>query len=255
MDKRRYHRELKKLQTELCYLQSWVVQQGLKVVVLFEGRDASGKGGAIKAITARLNPRIVSVVALPKPSDVEKSQWYFQRYVPHLPSAGQIVLLDRSWYNRAGVEKVMGFCTEREYQEFLLTCPQFEQMLSRDGVILIKYWFSVSDEEQEKRFNARLTNPLKRWKFSEMDLASRTKWADYSRAKDAMFAHTDTRDNPWYVVDGDNKLSARLNCIADLLDKIPYQRIDPPPLTLPPINHEDYQRPAKSSQNHVKQRY
>ena len=223
MDSKVYKRELHKLQVRLASLQHSVQTSGAKIVVLFEGRDAAGKGGAIKAITERLNPRIVKVVALPKPSSREKTQWYFQRYVAHLPAAGEIALFDRSWYNRAGVERVMGFCTEEEYTEFLRSCPEFERMIQRSGIQLIKYWFSVSDHEQERRFEARLADPIKRWKLSPMDLEARRRWVDYSRAKDEMFAYTDTKQSPWYVVESDDKRAARCNCIHHLLETIPHE--------------------------------
>ncbi len=212
-----------------------MVQKGLKLVVLFEGRDAAGKGGAIKAITGRLNPRVVRIAALGKPTEKELTQWYFQRYVAHLPSAGEIVLFDRSWYNRAGVEKVMGFCSDDEHAEFLKTCPEFESMISRSGTLLVKYWFSVSAKEQEKRFSERLTNPLKRWKFSDIDLASREKWDDYTKAKDEMFRFTDTPNNPWHIVEADNKYIARLNCIRHLLSQVPYEPIEHSLVSLPKI--------------------
>lgn len=255
MKKKQYLDELKTLQIELVKLQEWVVKKGLKVVVVFEGRDAAGKGGVINAMTSRLNPRIVRIAALAKPSDREKTQWYFQRYVAHLPSAGEIVLFDRSWYNRAGVEKVMGFCSEDEYQDFLVACPEFERMLIRSGVILLKYWFSVSDEEQEKRFSERLTNPLKRWKFSEMDLRSRAKWVEYSKAKDSMFEHTDTVQSPWFVVDAEDKKAARLNCISHFLSIIPYQHEEQTVPDLPAINKEGYVRPSQDNQQFVPKRF
>ena len=221
-----YEAELAKLQIELVKLQEWIKHKGLKVVILFEGRDAAGKGGVIKRITQSLNPRICRVVALGTPTEREKTQWYFQRYVPHLPAAGEMVLFDRSWYNRAGVERVMGFCTEEEYREFMRTCPEFERMLVRSGIILIKYWFSVSDEEQERRFRGRITDPTKRWKLSPMDLESRRRWVEYSKAKDEMFAHTDIKQAAWYVVDADVKKRARLNCIKHLLSMIPLRGPD-----------------------------
>lgn len=233
LHKKFYEQELAKLQTELVKLQYWVKHKGLKVVIIFEGRDAAGKGGTIKRITEPLNPRGCRVVALEKPSDRERTQWYFQRYVAHLPSAGEIVIFDRSWYNRAGVERVMGFCTEEEYWEFLRSCPEFEKMLIRSGIILLKYWFSISDEEQEKRFRERATDPRKRWKLSEMDIASWHKWADYSRAKDEMFKYTDTKISPWYCVNADDKRKARLNCISHILSKIPYEDVIPKPIELP----------------------
>jgi polyphosphate kinase 2 len=229
-----YNMELVKLQIELVKLQEWIKTKGLKVVVIFEGRDAAGKGGVIKRITQRLNPRICRVVALGTPTEREKTQWYFQRYVPHLPASGEMVLFDRSWYNRAGVEHVMGFCTEDEYREFLRTCPEFERMLIRSGIILIKYWFSVSDEEQERRFKARIEDRTKRWKLSPMDMESREKWVEYSEAKDEMFKYTDIKQAPWYVVPADNKKRARLNCISHLLSLIPYKDLTPKPIKLPP---------------------
>src|SRR5210317_1611421 len=222
-----YEEELLKLQIELIKLQNWIKHEGLKVIVIFEGRDAAGKGGAIKRITQSLNPRICRVEALATPTERERTQWYFQRYVQYLPAAGEMVCFDRSWYNRAGVEKVMGFCTEQEYREFLRSCPEFERMLVRSGIILIKYWFSVSDDVQEKRFQARLEEPHKRWKLSPMDLESRSRWLDYSKAKDQMFAHTDIKQAPWYVVKSDIKRHARLNCIAHLLSQVPYQDLTP----------------------------
>lgn len=255
MKKSKYIKHLDQLQTELAHLQEWVQKTGQKIVVLFEGRDAAGKGGAIKTITAKLNSRVVRIVALTKPTERETSQWYFQRYVAHLPAAGEMVLFDRSWYNRAGVEKVMGFCTEKECQEFLHTCPAFEETLINSGITLIKYWFSVSDEEQEQRFNKRLTDPKKRWKFSEMDLASRTKWVEYSQAKDAMFEHTDTEQSPWNVVDADDKKAARLNCIAHLLSQIDYHPVKHPNITLPEIDRKNYQRPPHKKQRHIPQKF
>jgi len=237
-------------------MQEWIKQQGLRLVVIFEGRDAAGKGGVIKRVTEKLNPRHCRVVALPSPSQAEKTQWYFQRYVAHLPAAGEIVLFDRSWYNRAGVERVMGFCSDDEYGEFLRSCPEFERMLVRSGIILIKYWFSVSDEEQERRFQARIKDPTKRWKLSPMDLASREKWVEYSRAKDAMFAVTDIKQAPWYVVEADNKKKARLNCIAHLLSMLPYADLTPKPIKLPPRQPEDsYVRPPMADQTFVPERY
>ena len=221
LTKKVYEAELARLQEELVKLQEWIKDQGLKVVVIFEGRDAAGKGGVIKRITLRLNPRVCRVVALAAPTEREQTQWYFQRYVPHLPAAGEMALFDRSWYNRAGVERVMGFCTDEEYREFLHACPTFERMLVRSGIILIKYWFSVSDAEQERRFHARIEDRTRRWKLSPMDLESRTRWVEYSRAKDEMFAHTDIKQAPWYVVDADSKRRARLNCIHHLLSLIP----------------------------------
>jgi polyphosphate kinase len=250
-----YERELRKLQMELVKLQEWIRHEGLRVVVLFEGRDAAGKGGAIKRITESLNPRVCRVVALGTPTEREKTQWYFQRYVAHLPAAGEIVLFDRSWYNRAGVERVMGFCTEREYQDFLQSCPEFERMLIRSGMVLIKYWFSVSDEEQERRFQDRLDKPTKRWKLSPMDLESRRRWADYSRAKDEMFAVTDTRQSPWFVVNAENKQCARLNVIRHLLSMIPYRDLTPESLKLPPLGKSKYVRPPLQEQTFIPEIY
>lgn len=251
-----YEEELRKLEIELIKLQEWIKFKQLKVVVLFEGRDAAGKGGIIKRIAKPLNPRSCRIVALATPTEKEKSQWYFQRYVNQLPSAGEIVLFDRSWYNRAGVEHVMGFCTEEEYQEFFRSCPEFEQMLIRSGIILIKYWFSVSDEEQEERFQDRINDPTKHWKMSPMDFASREKWVEYSKAKDEMFKHTDIKPSPWYVVPADNKKLARLNCISHLLSQIPYETLPHEPIILPPRKaHPSYVRPPISNQNFVPDRY
>ena len=230
---RKYERELAKLYVELVKLQRWIKSQGLKVVVIFEGRDAAGKGGTISRITQPLNPRICRVVALTAPTERERTQWYFQRYVQHLPAEGELVLFDRSWYNRAGVEHVMGFCTDAEYTEFLRSCPEFERMLVRSGIILIKYWFSVSSEEQERRFRSRVDDPTKRWKISDMDLESRRHWVDYSRAKDRMMLQTDTPQAPWYLVGADNKKRARLNCIRHLLGCIDYRELDPREIVLP----------------------
>jgi len=240
-----YERELAQLELELVKLQDWVKAKGLKVVVLFEGRDAAGKGGTIKRITTPLNARVCRVVALGTPTEREKSQWYFQRYVPHLPAAGEIVLFDRSWYNRAGVEHVMGFCSQHEYKEFLTSAPEFERMLIRADTILVKYWFSVSDEEQERRFQERLTHRVKRWKISPMDLEARKRWFDYAKAKDRMFQYTDIPDAPWWVVNADEKRRARLNCIHHLLSMIDYGEIKPPKLDLPPRQAADpkYTRP------------
>ena len=249
---RKYEAELQRLQVELVKLQEWVKQSGHRVVIVFEGRDAAGKGGTIKRIIEALNPRVCHVVALPAPTEREKTQWYFQRYVPHLPAAGEIVIFDRSWYNRAGVERVMGFCTEQEYREFLRSCPEFERMLVRSGMQLIKYWFSVSDEEQERRFQKRLTDPTKQWKLSPMDLESRKRWVEYSKAKDEMFAHTDIKQAPWYVVDSDIKKHARLNCISHLLSLIPYKEIETEPMVLeerPPQGA--YVRPPLGDQTFV----
>ena len=256
MDKRAYERELKVLQIELSKLQRWIKQEELRVVVIFEGRDAAGKGGTIKRITQVLNPRICRVVALNKPTEKERTQWYFQRYVPHLPAESEMVLFDRSWYNRAGVEKVMGFCTDEEYQDFLRSCPNFERMLVRSGIILLKYWFSVSLEEQENRFKIRLQDPTKRWKLSEVDLESRMKWTEYSKAKDMMLAYTDTKQCSWFVVDADDKRSARLNCIHHLLQQIPYEDISLKPIELPERPAEEaYVRPPMNEQTFVPEIY
>ena len=250
-----YDKELRRLQVELVKFQEWVRNRGLRVVALFEGRDAAGKGGTIKRITESLSPRVCRVVALTAPTEREKTQWYFQRYVAHLPAAGEIVLFDRSWYNRAGVERVMGFCTEAEYFEFLHSCPQFERMLARAGIILNKYWFSVSDEEQERRFQQRIKDPTKRWKLSPMDLESRRQWVEYSRAKDEMFAHTDIKQIPWYVVNADNKKSARLNVIRHLLSTVPYEDLTPDPMKLPPLDRRKYVRPPMTDQTFVPEFY
>ncbi len=256
LERKYYERELRRLQEELAMLQRWITTQGLKVLIICEGRDAAGKGGVIKRIAERLNPRVCRVVALGVPTEREKSQWYFQRYVAHLPAAGEMVLFDRSWYNRAGVERVMGFCTEQEYQEFLVSCPQFERMLIRSGVQIIKYWFSVSDEEQERRFQARLNDARRRWKLSEMDLQSRSHWVDYSKAKDEMFAHTDIIGVRWYVVNADDKRQARLNCISHLLRTIPYHDIEVPELSLPARQSgEGYVRPPITDQTFVPDLY
>lgn len=251
-----YEKELFRLQLELVKMQEWVKKNGLKVVVVFEGRDAAGKGGVIKRITQHLSSRICRVAALPAPTEREKTQWYFQRYCAHLPAAGEIVLFDRSWYNRAGVEHVMGFCTEEDYREFMRTCPEFERMLVRSGINLIKYWFSVADEEQEKRFQSRLLEPHKRWKLSPMDLESRTRWLEYSKAKDQMFAHTDIKQAPWYVVNADDKRHARLNCIRHFLSMIPYEDLTPEPIVLPERKEGvGYVRPPMSDQTFVPQYY
>ena len=249
---KRYEQELFRLQLELVKMSEWIKHEGLKVVVLFEGRDAAGKGGVIKRITQHLSPRICRVVALQTPTEREKTQWYFQRYVAHLPAAGEIVLFDRSWYNRAGVERVMGFCTDDEHREFMRTCPEFERMLVRSGIKLIKYWFSISDEEQERRFQSRLKEDHKRWKLSPMDLESRRRWVDYSKAKDENFAHTDIKQAPWYVVDADVKKHARLNCISHLLSMIPYEDLTPEPIELPERAEAGaYVRPPFSDQTLV----
>ena len=256
MSKKEYKKEYAKLQVELVKLQRWIQVKGLKVIVLFEGRDAAGKGGSIKRISETLNPRICKVVALGTPSDREKTQWYFQRYVSHFPAAGEMVLFDRSWYNRAGVERVMGFCTYDEYNEFMRSCPQFEVMIQRAGIILIKYWFSVSDKEQERRFQDRINDPTKRWKISPMDLKAREKWVDYSKAKDDMFAATDIPESPWNVVDADDKKRARLNFINHLLSTIPYEDIPYEKIELPPRQKAiDYERPPLETQNFVPEKY
>jgi polyphosphate kinase len=250
-----YTSELVRLQFELLKLQEWVRMQGLRVCVLFEGRDAAGKGGVIRRIAECLNPRVCRIVALGVPTEKERGQWYFQRYVAHLPSAGEIVLFDRSWYNRAGVEHVMGFCSPPEYEEFLRACPLFEDMLIQSGIHLIKYWFSVDEKEQEKRFAERMRNPIKRWKLSRMDLEARTHWVDYSRAKDRMLQHTDTPTSPWFIVDANRKKQARLNCIAHLLQQVPYKNLQPLELDLPPRQTGTYKRPRKSSQHWIPQLY
>ena len=256
LDKKYYEKEIKKLDVELIRLQEWVKFKKLKVVIIFEGRDAAGKGGVIKTIMECVNPRSCRVVALGVPTDKEKSQWYFQRYVPHLPAAGEMVLFDRSWYNRAGVEKVMGYCTDEEYLEFLRSCPEFERMLVRSNTILIKYWFSVSDHEQEKRFHDRIDDPTKHWKLSPMDVESRNKWVDYSKAKDEMFAHCDIKQAPWWVVHADDKKRARLNCISHLLSQIPYEDLTPKPIKLPPRKEDNsYIRPPMTDQNFVPEVY
>ena len=252
LKKSEYDKVLADFQVELVKLQKWIQTAGLKVVVIFEGRDAAGKGGAIKRITQSLNPRVCRVEALTKPTERELTQWYFQRYVQYLPGAGEMVCFDRSWYNRAGVERVMGFCTDQEYREFLRSCPEFERMLVRSGIILIKYWFSVSDEEQERRFQKRIEDPVRRWKISEVDLQSRKFWIDYSKAKDEMFAHTDIKQAPWYVVHGDDKRRARLNVIAHFLSLIPYQEVHEPELELPDRqNNIKYMRPPLDDQTFV----
>jgi polyphosphate kinase len=252
LTKARYDKALAEFQIELVKLQKWIQTEGLKVVVIFEGRDAAGKGGAIRRITESLNPRICRVEALAKPTERERTQWYFQRYVQCLPAAGEMVCFDRSWYNRAGVERVMGYCTEEEYREFLRSCPQFERMLIRSGITLIKYWFSVSDEEQERRFQKRIEDPVRRWKISDVDLQSRKYWVDYSMAKDEMFAHTDIKQAPWYVVEGDDKRRARLNVISHFLSLIPYQHVPVPRLELPARpNNVKYVRPPLTDQTFV----
>ncbi|MEY3670004.1 MAG: polyphosphate kinase 2 [Pseudomonadota bacterium] len=243
LDRRLYFRELFRLQGELVKLQDWVVDKKLKVVVLFEGRDAAGKGGAIKRITQRLNPRVCRVVALPAPNERERTQWYFQRYIPHLPAGGEIVLFDRSWYNRAGVERVMGFCTDEEYEEFFRTVPEFEKMLVRSGILLIKYWFSISDEEQHVRFTMRIKDPLKQWKLSPMDLESRRRWEAYTKAKETMLERSHIPEARWWIVEGNDKKRARLNCMAHLLAQIDYQELPHPEVVLPErVKNPDYIR-------------
>ena len=252
LDRKVFDKELARLQVELVLLQEFIKARGLRVVVIFEGRDAAGKGGVIKRITERTSSRTVRVAALATPTERERTQWYFQRYAAHLPAAGEMVLFDRSWYNRAGVEKVMGFCTDEEYAEFMRSCPEFERMLVRSGILLVKYWFSVSDAEQEKRFQARVHDPMRRWKLSPMDLKSRERWVEYSRAKDEMFVHTDIDEAPWNVVPADDKRRARLNCIAHLLSQIDYEDVTPPPLVLPPRQDDGgYVRPPMTDQTFV----
>lgn len=247
-----YEKKLEELQLELVYMQRWVKTTNARIVIIFEGRDAAGKGGTIKRITEKLNSRVCRTVALPIPTEKEKTQWYFQRYVAQLPSAGEIVLFDRSWYNRAGVEKVMGFCNEEEYQYFLKACPEFETLLIRSGIILVKYWFSVSPEEQEERFEDRINNPYKRWKISPMDMAARQHWVDYSMAKDNMLKYTDTKLSPWYIVDSNNKKKARLNCISHLLSIIPYEHIEAEQVDLKPLQNDDsYIRPPMDEQTWI----
>lgn len=255
LQKSYYFSELEKLQIELVKMHEWIKANGTRVVVIFEGRDAAGKGGVIKRISSSLNPRVCRVVALGVPTEKEKTQWYFQRYVAHLPAAGELVLFDRSWYNRTGVERVMGYCSDDEYWDFLRSCPRFEEILIHSGIILIKYWFSVSDEEQEKRFTERLEDPLRRWKFSTMDLASRSKWVEYSKAKDEMFSYTDTKVSPWWVVNGDDKRRARLNCISHLLSKIPYEEIKYTKIELPEVVKTGYVRPPIGEQTFVPEIY
>ncbi len=252
MPRKVYEKELARLQLELVKLQEWVREEDIRMVVVFEGRDAAGKGSTIKRVTQYLNPRVARIVALPAPTERARSQWYFQRYVENLPAAGEIVLFDRSWYNRAGVERVMGFCTRDEYSRFLYQCPIFERMLVEDGILLRKYWFSVSDGEQEQRFESRLEDPMRRWKLSPMDLESISRWEDYSRAKDDMFIHTDIPESPWFVVESDDKRRARINMIAHLLSTIPYVEVDRPQLELPPrLPSNGYERPPRAEQTYV----
>jgi polyphosphate kinase 2 len=250
--KKVYERELLRLQEELVKMEDWVQSQGLRVIVLFEGRDAAGKGGAIKRITEHLNPRATRIAALPRPTEREETEWYFQRYIAELPAAGEIVLFDRSWYNPAGIERVLGFCTPDEYRLFLKQCPIFERLLVDDGILLTKYWFSVSDDEQERRLEARIDDPMKRWKLSDTDLASRTHWVDYSRAKDDMFVHTDIPEAPWFVVEADDKRSARLNCIAHLLSRVPYEEKKLPTIVIPTRQQDEgYERPPRDVYTYV----
>jgi polyphosphate kinase 2 len=248
-------KELERLQIELLYMQEWIQRHGVRMLVLFEGRDTAGKGGTIKRVTEFLNPRFCRVVALPAPTERERTQWYFQRYLAHLPAAGEIVLFDRSWYNRAGVERVMGYCTEEEYGQFMRDCPQIERSLIRSGIVLVKYWLSVSDEEQERRFQQRISNPHKRWKLSTNDLQARAHWVDYSEAKDEMFAYTDTKESPWWVVEADDKRSARLNLISHLLTMVPHEHTTDAAIELPPRQKRAYQRPPKDEQRMVPTRY
>jgi len=253
--KEKYDKELERLQTELVRMQEWVVHEGLRVVVIFEGRDTAGKGGTIKRIMERLNARYARIVALGTASEREKTQWYFQRYMAHLPAAGEIALFDRSWYNRAGVERVMGFCTDEQYQEFFVTCPMIEQALVRDGLILVKCWLSLSDDEQERRFTERIHNPGKRWKLSPMDLEARARWVDYAEAKDQMFAHTDIPEAPWHVVDANDKKAARLNVISHLLSQVPYKEVPHSVIELPPRQQREYDRPPFDSQAWIPTRF
>jgi polyphosphate kinase 2 len=256
LGKKAYEKEMKKLGIELVRLQEWVKHTGHKMLVIFEGRDAAGKGGAIKAISQSMSARVCRVVALAAPSEREKTQWYFQRYAAHLPAAGEMVLFDRSWYNRAGVERVMGFCTDDEYSEFLRSCPEFERMLARSKIQVVKYWFSVSDEEQEKRFQDRLDDPTKHWKLSPMDLEARSRWVEYSRAKDEMFSYTDIKQSPWYVVEADDKRSARLNLITHLLSLVPYKEVSREKIALPPRQKDSgYVRPPMTDQTFVPRVY
>ncbi|MDR6663046.1 polyphosphate kinase 2 [Tardiphaga sp. 1201_B9_N1_1] len=256
IERRLYFKELFRLQGELVKLQSWVQQNKLKVVVIFEGRDSAGKGGVIKRITQRLNPRVCRVAALPAPNERERTQWYFQRYVSHLPAGGEIVLFDRSWYNRAGVERVMGFCTEDDVEEFFRSVPEFERMLVRSGIILVKYWFSITDEAQHLRFSMRIADPLKQWKLSPMDVEARTRWEQYTKAKEAMLEHTHIPEAPWHVVQAVDKKKARLNCIAHLLEQLPYQEVEHPPVVLPArVRNPDYHRTPVPAEMYVPERY
>ena len=252
LPKKIYKKELERLQIQLVEMTDWAQREGARIVVVFEGRDAAGKGGVIKRIVKYVSPRVVSTVALPAPTEREQTEWYFQRYIANLPAAGEIKIFDRSWYNRAGVEKVMGFCTDAEHELFLQQAPVFERMLIDDGIILIKYWFSVSDKEQENRFEARLDDPLKQWKLSPMDLESQRRWVDYSKAKDEMFSHTDVPESPWYVIESSIKRNARINCISHLLSKVPYERIKHERIELPDTDDEhDYLRPPRETNTYV----
>jgi polyphosphate kinase 2 len=255
ISKKQYEKELAKLQTELVRLQEWIAHAGLRVAILFEGRDTAGKGGVIKRITERTNDRVVRTVALGKPTERERTEWYFQRYVARLPAGGEMVLFDRSWYNRAGVERVMGFCSEEEYREFMRSTPAFERILIGSGLILVKYWLSISDEEQERRFKARIEDPSKNWKLSAMDLEARARWVDYAEAKDEMFAYTDTKDSPWFVVEADDKRTARLNLISHLLETVPYERVPAAEIELPERQQRAYERPPVDSQTFVPTRF
>ena len=251
LSRKQYEKKLRDLQEELVRMAEWIHLKGMKVVVIFEGRDSAGKGGMIKRIMAHLNPRYCKVVALGTPTSRQQTEWYFQRYVQHLPAGGEIVFFDRSWYNRAGIERVMGYCTDEEYEEFMRTCPQLERALIRSGIVLIKYWLSISDDEQERRFEARMKNPATRWKLSSMDIQARAHWVDYSEAKDQMFAYTDTKESPWYVVDAEDKRSARLNLIAHLLTMVPYESIPESEIKLPPRQKRSYARPPRTEQTMV----
>jgi len=256
LSRKDYDQELRRLQVELVQLEEWVRNRGLRVVVLFEGRDTAGKGGVIKRMTALLNPRYVRVVALPAPTERERTQWYFQRYIAHLPSAGEMVLFDRSWYNRAGVERVMGFCTDEQYEEFFQSVPEFERMLIRSGTILIKYWFSITDDEQQFRFTMRIKDPLKQWKLSPMDVEARSRWEAYTKAKETMLEHTHLPDTPWWIVDAVDKKRDRLNCISHLLSQIPYQEVSRAPVALPPrVRNPDYHRGPIPAEMHVPSKY
>jgi polyphosphate kinase 2 len=255
LTKKQYEKELLRLQTELVAMQEWIRRTGTRLVAIFEGRDTAGKGGTIQRITGMLNPRTCRVVALPTPTERERSQWYFQRYIAQLPAAGEIVLFDRSWYNRAGVERVMGFCTPQEYDEFVVTVPMLEQALIRDGIVLVKYWLSLSDSEQRRRFQARIDSPAKRWKLSPMDLEAQSRWVDYAEAKDAMFQFSDLPASPWWVIDADDKKAARLNLMAHLLDQLPYEHPSHSDIKLPKRQQRLYERPPMASQRFVPVRY